>query len=136
MNLFVIFFIACGQEVENRGGSSLLANGYRSDLLKVIVGSKEVSILYNSDWKLLVKTEVVLQVTYWYGSSVLLRFFDPVGHKTTYDLIIMNLVEISIFFNKWCHRQQWKMTLRWLMLTLFISNRSIRGFMSNSIKKS
>ena len=62
MNLFVIFFIACGQEVENRGGSSLLANGYRSDLLKV--GSKEASILYNSDWKLLVKTEVVLQVTY------------------------------------------------------------------------
>ena len=84
MNLFVTFFIACGQEVENRGGSSLLANGYRSDLLKVLVGSKEVSILYNSDWKLLVKTEVVLQVTYWYGSSVLSRFLDLVGHKTTY----------------------------------------------------
>ena len=85
MNIFVTFFIACGQEVENRGGSSLLANGYRSDLLKVLVGSKKVSILYNSDWKLLVKTKVVLQVTYWYGSRVLSRFFVSVGHETTYS---------------------------------------------------
>ena len=45
----------------------------------------------------------MLQVTYWYGSRVLSRFFISVGHETTYASS-----GNKHFFTKWCHLQSYQ----------------------------